>query len=123
MKLAIAIASAALAAGSMAGIAACGGSSPSSSAASCNAKISGNGSSVYLTLTNPNGSISSSDCNSMVNGSGNVSGVTTAIVSSVPSGLSTSCSGTHQGDNYKVYSDGTAEGGAFATAVCSSLGS
>jgi hypothetical protein len=124
MKIAATIAAVALAGISAAGIAACSSGS-SASTSTCIGKISGSGGefsgSIYMSLTDSSGSISASQCNTLVNG-GNTAGVTSSVVSSLPSGLNSSCTGTEQQASYTVYSDGSSGGNVLASAVCSSLG-
>ena len=99
-----------------------GGGGGSSSSSACDVKISTGIGSVYMTVSNPGGSISASDCASLANQSSDPSDDATASqVGSLPGGLSSACNGTESGLSYTVYSDGSSEGSVLASAACTGI--
>lgn len=120
----IAVASVAAVSLSAVGLVACssgGGSNSPSASQDCVLQLSGSGSSIYMVFADSNGPVSSSECQQVNSDSGNVAGVSSAVVASLPSGLTSECAGSKSNLSYTVYSDGSTDGSAYADAACSSI--
>jgi hypothetical protein len=103
------------------GLVACSSGGGSSASTSCDLQLSSNGTSVYMVFTDSGAPVSASECQQINSDGGQVAGVSSSVISSLPANLSSDCTGSESGDTYTVYSDGTPTGEAYASAVCSSI--
>lgn len=104
------------------GLVACSsGGGSSSASAPCVVQLSGNGSSIYMEFSSSSGPVSPAECQQIENDGGQVAGVSSAVVSSLPSGLSSTCSGSEDGYSYSVYNDGSTPSQVYASAACTDI--
>lgn len=104
------------------GLVACSSGGGSSNASTeCDIQLSSNGTSVYMVFTAGGAPVSAADCQQINSDGGQVAGVSSSVVSSLPANLSSDCTGSESGDTYTVYSDGSPTGETYADAVCSSI--
>jgi len=101
-------------------------SSSAAGSANCIIQIGTSIGNAYLVLANPGGSVSAATCQAAESGATSSGGstVTSAIIGSLPSGLTQACTGLDPGGSgftYTVYDDGSMTGSDLGTGTCKGI--